>query len=536
MTGQYGRVALIAETTMTFDEVRLKGNAVAVALKEAGIRPGDFVAIATSNRASFYCCFAGCFAAGFPVVVLDPGAAVTELMLMLQRALPAALIADVSILQGLVQQQSATLPKLTLQVGAGEKSTSTSGSLKALLKGRLTSSTWPSIEQLPAARSAELENSPDDALPAYVMFTSGTTSIPKATVISRAALRHHVATLSKVFGYGDNSTLLSYFPTHHTDGLVHGVAASLLTGMTVVQPGAFTQTTDLEFALTTNKVSHLLVVPTMLAMLQRMYADRPELFRYDGFQHLISTAGYLDEKLWRSTENLFGIRVSNFYGMTETVSGSLYCGPDDHTYQIGTLGKPVDAEIRIVSEDGGAVPVNTIGELQISGKHLMSGYLGDPVATEAVHKDGWLSTGDLFTQDEQGVLRFSGRVKNIIKRGGITVYPEDIRRIVAGIDGILEVEVIGLPDDMFEEIIAVAAVVDKGITVDTIRASCREFLAAERQPDLVVLLDELPYGPSGKVQRQKLIAALQHRLVCAQEDSHSVRDRVIRVAANTFAN
>ncbi len=513
------QTAVAAETSLTHREVRRQGACIAHALTAAGVQSGEMVAVATSNRASFYTCFAGCFDAGFPVAVLDPLAATQELALMLQKAGPAALIADESVLKRLAGRADIGLPERAWRVAPSEPG---------------GEEPWPSLADISTTAIDESVDPVDDEIPAYVMFTSGTTSTPKGVVVSRAALRHHVATLAAVFAYDPDARLLSFLPTHHTDGLVHGVAASLLIGMAVIQPGPFTQSTDIEQLLRTHQISHLLTVPTMLAMIMRSSGDRPDLFKYEEFRSLISTAGFLDERLWKEFQDCFGVRVSNFYGMTETVSGTLFCGPTDSTYQLGSLGRPIDAEVRIVDESGEAVASDTVGELHISGKHLMTEYLDDPEATKAVIKDGWLLTGDLFSQDKAGVFHFAGRLKNIIKRGGITVYPEDVRKVVSAVPGVLEVETIGIPDTVFEEIIAVCAVVESGVGAEDIRKACHEGLSPERRPDRIELMDNLPRGPSGKVRCDELIAALVEPSGNDRARPDLLREQVIRVAADTF--
>ncbi len=512
--------AVIAEISLTHEEARRHGRSIARALFEEGVEHGGLVAVATSNRASFYTAFAGCFDAGLPVVVLDPAAATQELALLLKKAGPAALIADESILVGLADRKDIELPNITWRIAATEAG------------GNVA---WPSLTDISSGEIGAAFKPVDDEMPAYVMFTSGTTSKPKGVVISRAALRHHVGTLSRVFSYGPGERLLSFLPTHHTDGLVHGVAASLLTGMTVVQAGSFNQSTDLSRLLRTHNVSHFLCVPTMLAMIMRTFGDRPDLFQYEGFRNLVSTAGVLEERLWQEFQDRFAVRLSNFYGMTETVSGTLFCGPSDATYRLGSLGKPVDAEVRIIDECGEIVPVDTVGELQISGAHLMMGYLDDPDATRATIMDGWLSTGDLFSQDAAGVFHFSGRLKNIIKRGGISIYPEDVSEMVLEMPGVLEVEVVGIADAVFEEIILVCAVAESSVDADDIRTWCHDRLSPERRPDRIELLDCLPRGSSGKVRREELIASLGERTHQNPVCSGSLRDRVMKVAAATFA-
>ena len=180
-----------------------------------------------------------------------------------------------------------------------------------------------------------------DDVPACIICTSGTTSSSKATVLSRGALRAHVETLARIFGYGAGARFLNLLPTHHVDGLVHGVYASLMTGMTNVQPGLFSVGLDIGELLRRSGATHFVSNPNMLAIIRRSFGDRPDLFRTGSFRMLASSAGVLDAKFWREFQDFFGVRLNNFYGLTETVSGSIYCGPADDTFRLGTLGKPL---------------------------------------------------------------------------------------------------------------------------------------------------------------------------------------------------
>ena len=248
---------------------------------------------------------------------------------------------------------------------------------------------------------------------------------------------------------------------------------------------------------------------------------------------MVSTAGYLPEEFWQAFETTFDVLLSNFYGMTETVSGSLYCGPAAASYRRGTLGKPVDCTLRIVDEHGAPCPPGEVGRLEIAGTHLMDGYLSNPEATTAVLRDGWLDTGDLFRVDGDGFYVFAGRRKTVIKRGGITIYPEDVRRALETIAWVREVEVIGAPDPTFEQIVIVCAVLDPGKTAADVHAECARRLAPERRPDRVLQMTDLPRGPSGKVQREALLARATQGPAETSDDG-SVPGRVRAIAARIF--
>lgn len=534
--GRAGDPALLtAGRTVTHGEVRSRAAGVAAALSAGLSGARHRVALMTRDQEAFFTAFAMCLGMGWTAVVIDPDAAPAEVARMLDLSGPTAMVVDADTRVRLVEEVPGSLPSRGLFVG---DATVRRESLVGRLLGRRPSAIggWSSLDQACATPTGlELPVADiDDSVASHVMFTSGTTSRPKGVVISRRALFAHVDTLARVFGYVRGAVLLNYLPFHHTDGLVHGAACGLLTGMAVVRPGKFSVEAASAFPdlLRSSGATHFLAVPTMLAMIRRLHGGRADLFRTPAFRTLISTAGYLEEGFWAGFEGEFGLRVSNFYGMTETVSGALYCGPSDDTYRRGTLGRPVDACTRLVDETGQPVDPGAVGELQVSGTLLMDGYLDDELGTAHVLRDGWLSTGDLFRIDPDGMHVFVGRRKTIIKRGGVTIYPEDVRTVIAGLPQVRDVEVIGIPDPVFEELIVACIVLDSG-DAHAVSVACGALLAAERRPDRFVVLDELPRGPSGKVQRDALLAMVPAHDAVATE-AGDVRDRVLAIAEDVF--
>ena len=195
-----------------------------------------------------------------------------------------------------------------------------------------------------------------------------------------------------------------------------------------------------------------------------------------------------------------------------------------------------------VDENGARTPPEEVGRLRDLGSHLLDGYLSDPQATAAVLRDGWLDTGDLFRVDSDGFYVFAGRHKTVIKRGGITVYPEDVRRPLEALAWVREVEVIGVPDPTFEQIVVVCAVLDAGRTAADVHAECARQLAPERRPDRVILMSSLPRGASGKVRREVLLEqAAQPQREIAGDDSiagqvQAIAAQIFQVDAATLSN
>ena len=249
---------------------------------------------------------------------------------------------------------------------------------------------------------------------------------------------------------------------------------------------------------------------------------------------VISTAGYLDENLWRSFEARARVRVVNVYGLTETVAGSLFCGPDDATRRIGTLGRPVDCRARIVGPEGRDLADGETGELLLAGENLMRGYLGEPEATAAVLKDGWLHTGDRVRRDSDGFFHFVGRLKNVLVSGGHTIQTEEITAALKLHPAVSQAVTIGMAHAELEEVAVAAVVPLAGASVDeeALIEHCRAHLAPYKVPRRIVILQHLPYGPSGKVRADDLRALIAKGQ--AEASSKGMDDRVLEIARRCF--
>ena len=167
-----------------------------------------------------------------------------------------------------------------------------------------------------------------------------------------------------------------------------------------------------------------------MAMIMCLPEDVDDCFSSDEFKFIESTAGYLEESLWRSVEERFKTQVVNCYGLTETVSEAIYCGPQPDTRKVGTIGKPDGVSIKVVDDAGNELAQGESGELVLQGDIVMNGYFRNEEATNEVLKDGWFFTGDLAKVDEEGFVVITGRKKNVIIRGGVNVYPEDLSNTV----------------------------------------------------------------------------------------------------------
>ncbi|HEX6225216.1 MAG TPA: class I adenylate-forming enzyme family protein, partial [Chryseolinea sp.] len=388
------------------------------------LRVGDKIVLSTNDKRSLAEITIAAYRFGLTVILTDPNAKADRIHSIIASARPVAFFIDVELTKAwrmeeknIVEIKKAPEEKKGLftsmfsknknaDVGASEKT------YPACLKGLENA-----IPQYP-------ENI-DDACVAYMMYTSGSTSDPKGVVISHRNLFSHLETLKTVYGLTDDVRILNVLNLYHTDGINQGPLLALYSGGSWISPFKLdTSRLDLIYdGIYKYKTTHLFVVPTLLSFFEKYHEGFEDSFRTPDFKFAVSVAALLEERLWHSVSSIFKIQIVNIYGLTETVTGSVYCGPSPDTFKIGTVGKPADCDIRIIDEEGNDVKKGEKGELLLKGDHIMVGYFNNPEATAKVLIDGWLYSGDIAREDEEGFIKIVGRKKSMINSGGFRVQP-----------------------------------------------------------------------------------------------------------------
>jgi long-chain acyl-CoA synthetase len=407
-------------------------------------------------------------------------------------------------------------------------------------------------ESLPASSSHTypaclrgLENAPpeypesiDPSCVAYMMYTSGSTSDPKGVVISHKNLFSHLETLKNVYGMNDGVRIFNVLNLYHTDGINQGPLLALYCGGTWVSPFVLdTSRLDLIYdGIYKYSVTHLFVAPTILSFFEKYHEGFEDSFQTPDFKFAISVAALLEERLWHSVSSIFRIQIANIYGLTETVTGSIYCGPSTDTFKIGTVGKPADCSIKIIDEAGQEVKKGEKGELLMKGDHIMVGYFNNPEATAKVLVDGWLYTGDIAREDEQGFIKIVGRKKSMINAGGFSVQPEEIEEILFKLKEVDECKVIGLPDPILTERMIACVKLKDNVSLDelTLYRYLRENLEPEKVPQELCFIDAFPRGISGKVQVEELKKIMTAKQAVPMAKTEGVLDTVVQNAATIF--
>jgi acyl-CoA synthetase (AMP-forming)/AMP-acid ligase II len=350
--------------------------------------------------------------------------------------------------------------------------------------------------------------------PVAIVWTSGSTGVPKGAVFDHANLKAVAAGTDVLSHPGDRR--LSPLPFAHVgymtrawDEIAHGVT-------TVITPQPWTAASALEL-LSSERVSVGQGVPTQWAlMLAHPHIDDADLssLRIAG-----TGASRVPPELVRAMRERLGCPVVVRYTSTESSLGTGTRPEDDDEVVATTVGRPVaGVELEVVADDGAVLAPGSVGRVRLRSAAVLRGYVGDlgagelidAAATAAVLDDqGWVTTGDLGAVGDDGNLRLVGRVSEMYIRGGYNVYPAEVEAVLGELPGVAQVAVVGAPDPVLGEI-GVAFVVRTGtappVALDELRSACRERLADYKAPDRLYLVGELPVTPMAKIDKRELTA------------------------------
>ena len=376
---------------------------------------------------------------------------------------------------------------------------------------------WESYEQLLSTSSGEdMYPMGDEDDLTMVMFTAGTTGSPKGVMLSHDSFASYLlANVSPPDLESEEKNILTV-PLYHIAG-VQAVMAAIYGGRTLIIQRQF-EPVEWMTLVQEEKANRAMMVPTMLKMLM----DHQEFEKFDLSTLEVITYGAAPmpvEVIKRAISKFPGTFFINAFGQTETAATITMLPPEDHILEgseeeiekklnrLTSIGKPLsDVEVRIVNENGGEVDVGETGEIVAQGPRLMKGYWNQQEATTEALRGGWLYTGDLGYFDEDGYIFLSGRAKDFIKRAGEMVSPEEVEQVLHSHPSIDEAAIIGVPDVDWGERVRAIVVAKVGATIDKeeVMAYCKDRMASFKKPESVVVVEELPRNPLGKVLKRVL--------------------------------
>ena len=347
------------------------------------------------------------------------------------------------------------------------------------------------------------EPAPD--APALILYTSGTTGAPKGVPITASAIAADLDALAEAWQWTADDTLVHGLPLFHVHGLVLGVLGALRTGARLVHTGRPTPTAYATAATAAPSPGTIFFgVPTVWS---RLCADPSSAKALSAARLLVSGSAALPAPVFAELEALTGHRAIERYGMTETLI-TLSTRADDPDRRPGTVGHPIaPVSTRLLAEDGSPIEHDgaTVGELQVRGATVFSGYLGRPEATAASFThDGWFRTGDTAVIEPDGTHRIVGRAStDLIKSGGYRIGAGEVENALLAHPAVREAAVIGVPDDDLGQRIAAFVVAD-GVTETELIEFVAASLSVHKRPRAVSFVNALPRNAMGKVRKDQL--------------------------------
>jgi acyl-CoA synthetase (AMP-forming)/AMP-acid ligase II len=476
------------------DLVRLMDD-LAGQFTRGGLVPGDRIALRAGSNAEFVVGLLAASRADLVLVPLDPALPISEQQVRSQAAGAQVVLVDGD---GPGDQQEPAVVSWPIAVTVGRED--------AALAVHLDAAATPS--QVVAAPEGLR---PDDAM---IMFTGGTTGVPKMVPWTRANIASSVRAVIAGYGLGPQDATVAVMPLYHGHGLIAALLSTLASGGTVLLParGRFSAHTFWDDVAAVRATWYTAVPTIHQILLERAETDRSEGERA-ALRFIRSCSAPLTSETAQALHDEFSAPVLCAFGMTEAthqVSTTGIEGSDldqNPAATVGLVGRSTGPEIRIAESDGTAVPAEAVGEVWLRGPTVVRGYLGDPAITAANFTDGWLRTGDLGSLSRAGDLVIRGRIKELINRGGEKISPERVEGVLASHPGVLEVAVFGVPDKMYGEIVA-AVVVPRGPaapTADELVEFCRERLAPFEVPASFREAGELPHTAKGSLDRRAVV-------------------------------
>ena len=460
---------VVGEARVDYAAFHARSNRLARALARLGVARGDRVAVLATNCVEYPIVYFGCLKLGAIVVPVNARFGAAEVAAVVEHADAATFVvaADFGdLVDGLRDDGRLACVRHVLPLA----------SLEALAAGESSDDVAAAID----------ENDPH-----VMLYTSGTTGSPKGTLVSHRTYWLQATTSHLQLGFREEDVALSMFPMFHMGGWSLPLGFWHTGATAVVMPKA--EPRAILEAIARERVTYLYAVPTVYASLLAV----PDLDRFDVSSLRLlggGTAPMTAAQVCAIMERLRCDRMVILYGSTEAGPVSVL-RPPDVPRKPETVGRPyLDVDVRVVDADGRDLPRGDVGEIVARSEFTMRGYWRNPEETARTKRDDWVHTGDLGVFDDEGFLSVVGRLKEVIRSGGESIFPVEIERVLAAHPDVREAGVVGIPDAHWGEAVVAAVVLREGATLtpDDVVAHVRRHLAGYKKPRHVCFLPALP--------------------------------------------
>ena len=499
-------VSLHQNVRLTYAELKEATDLFARGLIALGVRHGDRVGIWSTNSVEWIVAQFATPKIGAILVNVNPAYRTSELHYALAQSGVSVLLTQIAYKTSAYLEMIATvradLPGLRTIVAIGDQS----------IDAAPDALRWNDVNALAANVSAqalaERLGATEFDEPINIQYTSGTTGFPKGATLSHHNILNNGFFIGEGCGYTERDRVCIPVPFYHCFGMVLGNLACITHGATMVIPsGTFDPALALE-AVQKERCTSLYGVPTMF--IAELALPNFRDYRLDTLRTGIMAGSPCPVEVMKRVQSEMHMpEVTICYGMTETSPVSFQTGSGDslekRTTTVGKVHPHI--ECKIVDERGKIVPTGTPGELCARGYSVMLGYWNDAENTAAcIDTARYMHTGDIAMMDEEGYVNISGRMKDMVIRGGENIYPREIEEFLYSAPGVEDVSVIGVPDEKFGEQLCAWIVlkVDAPADADAIKAYCVGKIAHYKIPAYLLFVDAFPMTVSGKVQKYKM--------------------------------
>ena len=491
--------ALDAGRGLTYADARLATVQLASALRAANLRPGERIAVLSSNRIEVVLLYYAASAAGITVVPLNTRLSADEWAFILSDARPRAVFVDRPFVAG--------IDALRLTLG---------GSVERYIALDLADARRPGWQPFQQLQADAPDPEPVVAAPqadrdVLQLYTSATTGKPKGAVLTERALCANIGQIAEAITITPGERSLVVAPLFHAAVVPSTLAPVACGGTIYVQPEF--RPAEIVRVLAQERIGFAVLVP---AMLHACLTSVPDLAmrRFEALRLVYYGSSAIAEPTLRASIDAFRCGFMQSYGMTEASQAVSFLAPEDHLRGLAdqpklllSAGKAAsNTEIAISDAQDRRLGPGNPGEILVRGPQLMRAYWNQPEATASTLRDGWLHTGDVGTLDEDGYLYIRDRLKDMIVSGGENVYPRAIEDVLARHPAVAEAAVIGVPNERWGETVKAVVVLRPGVhtSSDEVIAFCREHLGGFEVPRSIDFVDALPRNASGKVLKRVL--------------------------------